>query len=82
MKLYTKEITNCLACPNREQEDEMNADGSNWIMVHTCLITNRVITRIDMHLVNKENLEEMHLYKMDWFPDWCPLTDVTELLEE
>ena len=84
MKLYTKKITSCLCCPNREQEDEMDADGSNWIVVHTCIITNRAITRIDMHLVNKEDLKQIRLYDRGWFPDWCPLEDVdsAELSEE
>lgn len=75
MKLYTKKITSCMACPNREQKDEMDADGSNWIMVHTCLIMNRVIAAVDMHLVNKETFKEIHLYDRGWFPDWCPLEE-------
>lgn len=84
MKLYTKEITSCLVCPNREQRDEMNADGSNWIMVHTCLITNRVIVAVDMHSVNKESFNQIRLYDRDWFSAWCPLEDVdsAEPLEE
>lgn len=62
----------------------MSADGSDWTMVHTCLAMNRRIVVIDMHLVNKENSEEMFLYKMGWFPDWCPLENVgtVEVSEE
>ena len=84
MKLYTKQITNCLLCPNRDQKDKMNADRSNWILIHTCSLMNREIAAIDMHLVNKQNLKDIHLYKRSWFPDWCPLenVDIVEASEE
>lgn len=73
MKLYTKQITNCLLCPNRMQKDKRDVDGSNWVITHICSITNQTIVVIDMLLVNKENLKGIHLYKRTWFPDWCPL---------
>lgn len=73
MKLFTKKISTCMACPHREVKDEV-IDKAVWIVAHTCTVKNKIIERISMHLIDKKTLKKVKIYK-EWFPDWCPLEE-------